>query len=183
MEINPYAPPQADLSNPQLSPGEDVSIRQAHIKTEATVKSVGTLYYLGCFVLIVSGVATLLTNPPVAPDAGIGGNVILSAVLIVIGLLQGVLAYGLRRLRSWSRWPTVVLSFIGLLAFPMGTLISALILSNTLGAKARMVFSADYQRIIAATPQVKYKSKILEVLLWVILIMVLIGGLAAWLFA
>lgn len=183
MEINPYAPPQADLSVPQLSTNEDESIRQAHIKTEATVKSVGTLYYLGFFVLIASGVATLMANSSAAPEADSGVNLILSAAFIVIGVLQGVLAYGLRRLRSWSRWPTVVLSFIGLLAFPMGTLISALILSNTLGAKARMVFSEDYQRIIAATPQVKYKTSKVVVVLLVILVIILIGVIAAAFFA
>lgn len=183
MEINPYAPPQADLSTPQLSTNEDESIRQAHIKTEATVKSVGTLYYLGCFVLVLTGASSLITGSGMVPEAAAGVNLFVSVVFVAIGLLQGFLAYGLRRLRSWSRWPTVVLSFIGLLAFPMGTLISALILSNTLGAKARMVFSEDYQRIIAATPQVKYKTSKVVVVLLVILVIILIGVIAAAFFA
>lgn len=46
-----------------------------------------------------------------------------------------------------------------------------------------MVFSADYQRIIAATPQVKYKTSKVVVVLLVILVIILIGVIAAAFFA
>jgi hypothetical protein len=95
------------------------------------------------------------------------------------GIAHLVLAYGLRRLRSWARWPTVVLSFIGLLGFPLGTLISALILANLLGKKAAMVFSPEYKDIIAATPHVKYKTSIIVKVFLVLLLLALIGIIAA----
>ena len=38
------------------------SIRQEHIKHEAAVKSIGALYYLGAFLLIVMGISLFVFN-------------------------------------------------------------------------------------------------------------------------
>ncbi|MES2594631.1 MAG: hypothetical protein V4662_04820 [Verrucomicrobiota bacterium] len=176
METNPYAPPQvSELSAPLSATAEAEAIRQAHIKTEATVKSVGTLYYLGMFLLGVVGVMTLVSGFGQSKGEDIG----LGIFFLVISIAQGFLAYGLRRLRSWARWPSVVLSMIGLLGFPMGTIINVVILFSLLGAKANMVFSPAYKEIIAATPQVKYKSSVVVVVLLVILVLILIGVVAS----
>lgn len=42
MEINPYAAPQSQILQ---STSQDELIREEHINTEATLKSVGILYY------------------------------------------------------------------------------------------------------------------------------------------
>jgi hypothetical protein len=44
MEQNPYAAPQSQVLQSTTS---DEAIRKEHINTEATIKSVGVLYYLG----------------------------------------------------------------------------------------------------------------------------------------
>jgi hypothetical protein len=175
MEMNPYAPPQAPLTPPPLGlAGEDEEIRKKHLNTEATIKSVGTLYYLGFFAL-AAGAFTAFTGLTVKDT----NPIVMGAIFLVLSLVQLFLAYGLRRLLPWSRWPTVVFSCVGLLAFPIGTLINGLILSNLLGAKGKMVFSEDYKRIISVTPHIKYKSSIWVIVLAILLIILLIGIIAA----
>lgn len=174
MESNPYAPPQVTiLSAPRSEIEEAEAIRKEHIKVEATVKSVGTLYYLGAFMFIVFGLMTAFV-PSMDKSAGQGEALFISVFVLAFGIAYGVLGYGLRRLLSWARWPTVALSFIGLIGFPVGTLISILILVNLLGKKATLVFSPEYKDIIAATPHVKNKTSIIVKVLLVLLLLALL---------
>lgn len=53
---------------------------------------------------------------------------ILAAFLGILGLLGVMIGMGLLRLQSWARTAQIVLSCIGLLGFPIGTIIHALIL-------------------------------------------------------
>jgi hypothetical protein len=174
MESNPYAPPQGTiLTAPRSEIEEAEAIRKQHIKVEATVKSVGTLYYLGAFLLIMFGLMTAFV-PSMDKSTSQGEALIISVLVLAVGIAEGVLAYGLRRLRSWARWPTVALAFIGLLGFPLGTLISIVILVNLFGKKATMVFSPEYKDIIAATPHVKHRTSIIVKVLLVLLLLALL---------
>ena len=78
----------------------------------------------------------------------------------------------IRRLRKWSRVVATIFACIGLLGFPVGTLISAYILYLLLSAQGTMVFSSEYQQIIAETPHVKYQSS--KAVKWILIIMVFI---------
>ncbi len=173
--LNPYAPPQAAIfAPPPLSGNADEEIRRTHIKAESTARTVGILYYLGAFLL--TGVAVLgIANGQLARgDAWMG-----LGLCLFLGLGQGFLAYGLRRLKGWARIPTIILSCIGLLGFPLGTLINGVILSNICGAKGVMIFSPDYKRIIAVTPHVKNKTSKAALIVLILLLAVLalcIGG-------
>jgi len=53
---------------------------------------------------------------------------LLAAFLAILGLIGVMTGAGLLRLRSWARSAQIVLSCIGLLGFPMGTIVHALIL-------------------------------------------------------
>lgn len=66
-----------------------------------------------------------------------------------------------------------MLACIGLLGIPVGTLINAYILWLLFSKKGKRVFSVDYQRIIAETPHIKFRTPIFA---WVVLA-VLIAGL------
>ena len=69
---------------------------------------------------------------------------------------------------------SIILSALGLLAFPIGTIINLIILIILGSKKNRVVFSQDYQAIIAATPHVKYKtSKIVWIALGIFVLIVL----------
>ncbi|MDZ4405582.1 hypothetical protein [Prosthecobacter sp.] len=172
MEFNPYAAPQSQVL--QVTSQAELDRRQ-HINTEATIKSVGTLYYLGAFVLILVGIAGLAgsrLDKDVSP-------LLLGAILLAVGVGQGVVAYGLNRLQSWARIPTVIFSCLGLFAFPLGTLINAYILVKVLGKQGKFVMTPEYKEIIAATPHVKRKTSVVTWVLLILLIIVLIGVIAA----
>jgi len=78
-----------------------------------------------------------------------------------------------------ERIPTIIISCIGLLGFPLGTLINAYILVKVCGKQGQFVMTPEYHRIIEVTPHVKRKTSIAAMVLLAILIILLIGIIAA----
>lgn len=176
MEINPYAAPQSQVLQ---ATSQDELIRQEHINTEASIKSVGLLYYIAMVVLIAAGVSLIVS---IKPDKA-GTALIPGGLMVLLGISVGFLAYGLRRLQSWARIPTIILSSIalifGLINLSAGIIIHIYILVKMLGKQGRFVMTPEYQRIIAATPHVKRKTSIVALVLLALLIIILIGIIAA----
>ncbi|MDB6003819.1 MAG: hypothetical protein JWR15_806 [Prosthecobacter sp.] len=173
MEMNPYAAPQSQVL--QVT-SEDEVIRKLHINTEATIKSVGTLYYLGAFFLIVYGLILLGVGLS-AMKQGSWLAALIGFVVLALGIGQGRLAYGLSKLSSWARTPTIILSSLGLLAIPLGTLINIYILVKITGQKGQFVFTPEYQRIMAATPHVKRKTSMVVWVILLLLLLILVGSI------
>lgn len=183
---NPYQAPDAfsapSLPERYVQQQNALEIRQAHIKHEASVKSIGTLYYIGTIFLtlgivaqIVSAVGQISSSPSAdvsAMGAHVGEAIVMIVILGAIAALQGVAGYGIRNLKPWGRIVGIVLSAIGLLAIPVGTIISAYILYLLVSRKGGMVFSPEYKEIIAATPGVKYKTSLI---VWIILGIFVLG--------
>jgi hypothetical protein len=175
--INPYAPPKARVEDVVPEIGEAGAIRREHIKREAAIRSIGTLYYLGGAALCLGAIALILGSSNISRSLnvsrslapGIGGG-----ILIVIGVLSMFVARGLRQLRPWARTTTVVLSVIGLVRAPLGSLINAYILYLLLSQKGRRIFQSDYPDIVAATPDVKYRTSVVTWVLLGILILLLL---------
>lgn len=172
MEINPYAAPQSQVLS---TTSEDEIVRQEHINTEATIKSVGALYYLGAFILILLCLVTIFGRKAQEEEPPL----LMAAIFLILAVGQGFVGYGLRRLQGWARIPTIILSSIGLLGFPVGTLINLYILVKVAGKQGKFVMTPEYQRIIAATSHVKRKSSIVAIVLLVLLVIILIGIIAA----
>jgi hypothetical protein len=150
--------------------------RNEHLKHEASVKSIGLLYYLGAVACLLVGTIGLFTGTANSfePRA-----FLVSAVLLVMGAGQLWVGTGLRRLRKWARIPTGVLSGIGLLGFPLGTLINGYILYLIFSRKGKTVFSEEYRAVIEQTPHIKYRTSIVVwVLLGLVLVLILIGIIA-----
>jgi len=76
-----------------------------------------------------------------------------------------------RALRPWGRIVGCILSAIGLIGFPIGTLINGYILYLFLSKKGRTIFAPEYQDVIAATPHVKYRTSII---VWIFLALVVL---------
>lgn len=153
MDVNPYQTPAAIVADP-VGDDADVALRQAHLRHEVQLKSVSSLYFLLSLVLGLAGasvIASVFLAGTLSPWA-LGGVVYLA---IAVGL--GTVAVGFRRLRPWVRIPGGILSTLGLLGFPVGTLINGWILFLMFGAKGRVVLSPGYQRVIEATPQLRYQ--------------------------
>lgn len=148
-----------------VSDTEYERIRKEHIKHEASVKSVGLLYFLGAVVLVLVGGVDLFAPLGAANRA----ELMMTTVGIMFIALAGVQIWagiGLRQLKPWARIPAGILSGLGLLAVPLGTLINGYILYLLFCKKGSMVFSEPYQRVIAETPHIKYRTSIL---VWIFL--------------
>lgn len=183
--VNPYAAPAdtAVISGSTGSGTEAEAIRRQYLKHEASIKSIGTLYMIGAVLLIPLGlfivggvVLAMLTQQQVGPlESGFG--IVFGAVYAVLGAVQLALAIGLRRLRTWARWGATAFATIGLLGFPVGTLISIFILYLLLSKKGAYVFSAPYQQVIAATPHVKYRTSRVVIVVLLLLLAVIIAAI------
>ena len=173
---NLYAPPSARVADVHSSTSEEEAIRREHIKQEASIRSVGLLYLLG-------GVFCALAGVGLVSIAIIGGQpnanglmTILGVVYLAIAALSFFAGRGLRRFESWARTTSIVLAALGLLGFPIGTLINGYILYLMLSAKGKRIFEPDYPEIVAATPHIKYKTSII---VWILLGLLVAAFLAA----
>ena len=180
--LNPYAPTSATI--PEAGEGDEAT-RKKYLSHEASIKSIGVLYllgsilgFLGTVVYLVLGLASIIM-PSRNPAESLGLGIFLLAFAVFAGALstfQFILARGLRRLTPWCRIGGIVVSCLGLLGFPIGTLISAYFLYLLGSQKGVYVFSPEYARVIAATPHIKYKTSII---VWIFLgILMFVIGLA-----
>lgn len=170
MSENPYAPPQAPPSINLGAPTAEHT-RHLHLKHEASVKSIGTLYILGSVILIIAMTFSLFA--PVENEKALIFPI--TVALIVIGLLQFWLGKSIRKLKSGARIPAIILSVIGLIGFPIGTLISAYFLYLLCCQKGKTVFSQEYAQVIAATPHIKYRTSIVTWIVLLLLIILVVG--------
>ena len=160
--FNPYAAPAAPVEDVSAN-AEAEAIRKAHISHEASIKAVGILYYLGGIGVTIAALGGLMAAKGAA---GVG----MTVGLLAVGVGQFFAGYGVRALRPWGRVIGCILSAIGLIGFPIGTLINGYILYLFLSKKGRTIFAPEYQDVIAATPHVKYKTSIL---VWIFLALLL----------
>lgn len=161
---NPYSAPTAVVADADTD-AEAESVRRTHIATETSLRAVGLLYFLGALGAGFAGFASLHAEAPLGIAAvGLGAATAMAAV-----------GYGLRALKPWVRIPAILLAALGLLGFPIGTLINGYVLYLLLCAKGRFVFTPDYAQIRNVTPHVRYRSSLLVRILFVVLLV----GLAA----
>ncbi|QDT06680.1 hypothetical protein K227x_50960 [Rubripirellula lacrimiformis] len=173
---NPYAP-TTHVSDEMLATDDVEGFRKKHLNHEASVRSVGLLYMLGACVMVPIGAIVMLgvfvgDQPP--QDSAVQGGI--GAIYLGFGVLNGFIGWGLRKLRPWTRIAAIIFSAIGLIGFPIGTLISAYILYLLLSEKGKVVFSPYYQDVIQQTPHIKYKTSIVVwVLLGLVLLLIILG--------
>jgi hypothetical protein len=162
--------------------GDAEAVRKEHLKHEASIQSVGWLYYLGGVAVLLATIAVLVgavTSPGAFSGPAIG--MVLGGCLM--GFLGGVqlwTAHGLRRLKPSARVPATLLSCLGLLGFPLGTLINGYILYLLHSKKGRTVMSAEYAQVIAQTPHIKYKTSIIVwIFVGLVVALVVVGIIGA----
>jgi hypothetical protein len=145
-------------------------VRNQYLKHEASVKSIGLLYYLGGGGLLLMGIVAIFVGPSDASDSV--RQPLMAAVFLGLSVIQFWVGTGVRRLKRWARVPSGILSGIGLLGFPVGTLVNAYILYLIFCRKGKMVFSEEYRAIIEQTPHIKYRTSIV---VWILLGLVLLA--------
>ena len=181
MPINPYAPPKAQVADVVPGSGEEAAIRQEHIKTEASVRSIGVLYYLASGLMFLASIGALVggNSSRVAAVTGfpLAG---FSVLFLALGLAGIFVGRGIRKLRPWARTTAIVLSSLALIAGlarpSFGIVINAYILYLLFSKKGRRIFESDYPDIVAATPEIKYRTSIL---VWILLGLIVMGIVAA----
>lgn len=178
---NPYAPTEFTTNLPMGS-ASDVETRNKYLSHEASVQGIGALYLLGAVFLVLIGagviVAGIIGITTGKADAAIG--LILGLVYLPLGILQFWVGKGLRTLNPKVRTAAIVLSAIGLLGFPIGTIISAYFLYLLASQKGVFVFSEEYARVRAATPEIKYRTSwIVWGFLIALILLIVLGILAA----
>lgn len=169
--VNPYAPPKARVEDVAQADSEAEALRRKYIKHEASIRSVGILDYIGGVLFCLLGAGVMLSDAVTRAMQTTQIMVAIGVVYFVIGVLSIIVGFGIRRLRPWAHVTSIILSAIGLLELPVGTVIHAYILYLLVSRKGRIIFTPRYAEIVAATPQVKYRSFLW---LWVVL-----GALAA----
>ena len=176
LSTNPYAP-TSHVSDADVVAMEDVvAYRKTHLNHETSVKSIGFLYLLGAVIMIPTGL-WLATG-----GFGNSDDFVSGLLYIVFGVCEAIVGIGLRRLKNWARIGSILFSVIGLIAIPVGTLMSAYFLYLLLSEKGRIVFSESYQRIIEQTPEVRYKTSIVVWFFLGLLVVFFLLGISAMLF-
>lgn len=173
--FNPFETPAASLDVPLDLTSEAERVRREHLPIESRIRSLGSLYILGG---ALAGVPMLIFGFTTALSS-IGGGLLPAAhevgVLLGMGAFwAGLFFMGLhlRRLRAWARWAAVALCSVGLLAVPMGTLVSGYFLYVLLSAKGATVFTPAYQEVIRQTPHVRLRTSPLA---WAVLALLLVA--------
>ena len=166
---------------PAHTPAE--GIRKANLSHEASVQSIGLLYYLGGAIVLCVGGLTLVRFFSASGGSERASAVVVSGFLLALGAVQLWVGTGLRRLRKWARIPTGVLSGIGLLGFPLGTLINAYVLYLVFSQKGKTVFSDEYQAVIQQTPHIKYRTSVVVWILFALLVLIIGVAIFAAVFA
>jgi hypothetical protein len=166
----------ADLTPVAEPPSEVEQMRRTYLNHEASVKSIGTLYYLGA---VFTGLGTAGGLAAIASGGRIGPiELFVWLFYAAVTVVLIVLGRGLYRLDRWVRIPVAVLAAIGLIGFPVGTIINGYILYLVLCRKGEVVFSDEYREVIRQTPHIKYRSSA-----GMIVVLVLILAFAALLIA
>jgi hypothetical protein len=171
--VNPYSPPRARVDDVAQADSEAEEIRQEHIKHEAAIRSVGILYYLSGGLMVLLGGSMLFSSFATITLGALGAG--LSIVYAGVGVLMLFVARGVRTLQNWARITTIVLAAIGLLGFPVGTLINGYILYLMLAKKGKRIFEDDYKDIIEATPHIKYRTSIIVWIMVGLLLLAAVG--------
>ena len=147
-----------------------LAVRSAHIAHEATLRSVGLLYYLGAIFLVMLAITTLYRGTPADVPTTLSDPAA-AALALAIAAALALAGYGLHKIKPWARVPVMSISTLGLFYFPVGTMICGYILYMVLNKKGQVIFSQEYQEIIKATPQIGYRTPLIA---WVLLGLILL---------
>lgn len=126
--------------------------------------------------LVLVVVLTVFDEPEL--EAGAVGTI---AILLVMLTTYFGVGRGLRKLRRSARVIAGIISTVGLLAFPFGTIINAYILYLLFSSKGNRVFSPDYQEVIEQTPHVVHRYSLVLTVLAIILLVLLLTGFVSFL--
>jgi hypothetical protein len=156
--FNPFASPLTD-SRPLSVDHHDSDaelIRRKHLNHEASIQGFGSLFTIGGVFLALAAIVTLVGSADALAVA--------LAVTLFLGAIAALYLYvgvGLRNLNPAVKMPATILLAIGLLGFPIGTIINGYGLYLLHSEKGNFILSERYAKIRRQTPHIKYKTSII----------------------
>lgn len=180
---NPYAAPEQRDIPPaaQYADTDAEQLRREYLQHETSVRAAGT-FSLICGVLSAVGAAIGLFGAIAASMTtrtynwkNDGGAILFGAAAAIVLTLIGI---GLRRLDRRIRMPVAVLGAMGMLVFPCGTVVGAIILTLLANHQGVMVFSKEYAEARRLTPHIIYRNRPWT---WIIAIVAWGGVVLLWL--
>lgn len=151
-----------------------IQIREEHLRHETSLKSIGALFLLVGAFFGIAGLYYLFEATQRR------ANLPIAAVVPLLGLMLLFVTTGIyvRLLSRWAWLPLGAILFLGLLLFPLGTLINGYVIYLFLCRKGRTVFAPSYHRVILLTPQLEYRtSPVLLAMLAMVAILIIVGGI------
>ncbi len=155
-----------------LSGNSPETIRYRCLKHETHLKQLGRLnQFLGLFFAL--GAVIALFTPMGKDFSSVGLALILSVPAAAYLIWGGMLA----RLDSRIRLPLTLLALVELLGFPLGTIKGLFLLYLLHSPEGKYLFTPEYKSVMAATPQIKYRtSKVLLVVLGILVVVMIFIG-------
>lgn len=184
---NPFASPLEQSRPAPETPSEAEVVRRQYLNHEASVQSMGLLFILGgafgCVLAVIYGGGTFMAITQAEGELLLAGVAIAGVVFLLVGGLsawQLWTGWKLRQLDGVARLSAIIISAIGLLGFPIGTLIIAYFLYLAASSKGEYVLSKEYAEVRRATPHIRYKTSIVVwILLGLVLFLLGVGCLGA----
>ncbi len=93
-----------------------------------------------------------------APGPNSGWIAVGCILLITSGALMAWLAYSIFSLRAWTRIPVCWLAALGLIQFPIGTVLNSYVLYLFIAPSAGVLLSPRYRAVVAATQALSIRS-------------------------
>ncbi|MCE9546262.1 MAG: hypothetical protein K8T25_12170 [Planctomycetia bacterium] len=166
--LNPYAAPAIDAGPTVSMPrtvAEAEDIRMQHLRHEGEIRSVGLVYEILGSLLSVPAMGGLYSGGELFSEGArmipadwqwpvLGGSVL----LVGLACCAFAVGFALRRLDRRVKLPLVLLSGVGLLIFPLGTLVNGWVLYLLLSRQGGAVLSPQYAEVCRMTPKMRYRG-------------------------
>jgi hypothetical protein len=157
---NPFTPTvHVDLidTSAAVGPASDEAIRRELLSHEAWIRflaRVSSAGLVGVPLFLVAVGDSVFRLLGLSSRSG-GGFSSWELLILVVASVSGFIGYRMSVLDPRARLPAAAIQSIGLIGFPVGTLISVGWLYLLLSEKGRRVLSTEYQGVVARTPHIR----------------------------
>lgn len=128
----------------------DAALRAEHLHHETILLTMGRLY-------LVAGAALFLAAIMIVALRQTGEGLRVASVFAMLAAGHAFAGLHLRGLDARARFSASVMAVLGLLAFPVGTVLSGYVLYLVHAPKGRRILSPDYRAVVEKTPEYKCK--------------------------
>ena len=117
---------------------------RTHIKVVAIINIIlGGLHVLGALAGILGGtIGSLFSGQLFGAIAGVAGSIVFGVIFGCLALIRVMAGFGLTKGAQWARLTIIVLSVLGLLSFPIGTIFGVYSLWVLLSSEGKREFAS-----------------------------------------